>query len=61
METARIEIVRFLTDEGDDVVNVTAADPDGDSLPLIESLGMLELARDTLLHLAMDDDPEDES
>jgi hypothetical protein len=50
METARIEIIRHLDDEtGEPLVTVNAHDPGGDGLPLIESLGMLEMAKMILI------------
>lgn len=60
MELARIEIVRELSDDGQDVVSVMAADGSGDQLPLIESLGMLRMAEDTVIRLAMGEAGEDE-
>lgn len=52
METARVTIVRTLTD--DDVVDyVEAVVPGGDDLPLTEALGMMRLAEDTLIRERM--------
>lgn len=57
IEAARIEIVRTIGDDGDNVW-VQAADGEGSMLPLIESLGMLRLAEDTVIRMAMGEVPE---
>lgn len=57
MEVGRIEIVRTLGDDGDNVW-VTAKDNQGDNLPLIESLGMIRLAEDTVIRVAMGESTE---
>src|SRR5699024_9364887 len=49
-ETARITITRTINETGEDIHNVWATDGNGDQLPLIESLGMLRMAEDSLLH-----------
>lgn len=55
---ARVTIERRLTD--DDLIDyVTAADAEGDELPLAEALGMMRLAEHTLIHDRLDDDEED--
>ena len=56
VETGRITITRTLTVD-DDLVSVHT---DGDADALIIALGMLDLARDTLLH-APDEDDDDEA
>ena len=56
MLVARILIERELTDEGHDIVTCSAQDNDGDDLPLIQSLGMLRMAEDTVIRAAMGDD-----
>ena len=48
-ELARITIVRRLWEDGYDTFTVEAVSPDGDELALIESLGLLELAKMELL------------
>ncbi len=53
LEVSRIEIVRVLTDDGQDQVWSTTRDPQGQPLPLVESLGMLRLAEDSLIREAM--------
>jgi hypothetical protein len=61
VEIARIEITKTLT-EDDTQVWVSAADSDGTDLPLVEALGMMRLAEDTLIQTRMnrdDDAPED--
>lgn len=50
-ETARITITRNLTDEGDDIRTEWNEDS-----PLIELLGLVEYARDTILRAYMGDD-----
>ena len=52
LEVARIEIVRTLGAEGD-VVWVEAVDNNGGRLAIVESLGMLRLAEDTIMRQAM--------
>jgi hypothetical protein len=47
---SRIVIERFLTEEGGDVVEYQATSPDGNALPVIETLGMLSLTEDSVLH-----------
>jgi len=56
--TARITILRTLT-EDDDVVSVEAVDGAGDDLPLVESLGLLRMAEDSVIRRAMGEEPED--
>lgn len=53
MEVARIEIVRVLTPEGDDQVWSTTRDDADKPLPLVEALGMLRLAEDSVIREAM--------
>lgn len=53
-----ITITKYLSDDAV-LVSIEASDPDGDRLPLVDALGMLELAKDSLLH-PPDDDGDDE-
>ncbi|MCW2759051.1 MAG: hypothetical protein JWO46_2797 [Nocardioidaceae bacterium] len=54
---ATIVITKTLTD--DDVrVAVTVEDPEGDSIALVDALGMIEMAKDSLLHAPADDDDD---
>ena len=46
----RIEIELRTDEDGDVIHTVTAEDADGNPLPLIQSLGALKLAEDSLLH-----------
>jgi len=46
----RIEIELRIDEDGDVIHTVTAQDADGDPLPLIQSLGALKLAEDSLLN-----------
>lgn len=46
----RIEIAVFFSADGDLLHNVETSDADGQELPLMQSLGMLEMAKDSLLH-----------
>ena len=58
---ARITITRVLT-EGDIVDHVTAEQGDGEVLGLADALGMVELAKFTLVHSRswqVDEDDED--
>jgi hypothetical protein len=48
-----ITIQRVIDDEGNDQVWVSAEDANGDMPPLIEMLGMIEMARDTAYEMAM--------
>jgi hypothetical protein len=57
--TARITILRTLT-EDDDLVSVEAVDSGGDDLPLVESLGLLRMAEDTIIRRAMGEEPEED-
>jgi hypothetical protein len=56
---SEIVIQRVLAVEGesDDVVTVEARTPSGDLPPLIELLGMLRMAEDTLIRDAMGEVP----
>lgn len=64
---AKIEIVRYMTmSEGPhtDVTMMEDSDGSGNQLPLVECLGLLELAKDTALQTRLqavndDDDEED--
>lgn len=53
MEIGRITITHNIDPHGRDVTWCEAADPDGDPLPLVQSLGLLRLAEDTLIRQAM--------
>lgn len=55
MLIATVTIERRLSQDGDDIVSFKAVRPDGEPLPVIETLGMLALAEDSVLH-----SPEDE-
>ncbi len=63
---ARIQIERLMMPDGDDIVSAQFDDGDdeGDMPALVELLGMLELAKDTAIRLAMggdcDHDRDDE-
>ena len=59
-ELARITIVRQLREDGYDTFTMEAVSPDGEELALIESLGLLELAKMELLAPAILSTPEDE-
>jgi hypothetical protein len=56
MLVARIVIERHLTDDGQDIVQYQAETPGGEPLPVIETLGMLSLAEDSVLHAPDDED-----
>lgn len=55
---ATIKITRTLTSE-DDVIYVTSEDESGETLALVDALGMLRFAEDTLIRDAMDETPND--
>lgn len=59
IEVARVEIVRSIGDDGD-TLSVRAVVNGGDTLPLLEALGMLRLAEDTVIRDAMGEVPDDE-
>lgn len=59
LTVAQITIVRELGDDGD-IVAVSAVDGNGEQLPLIESLGMLRMAEDTVIRMAMGEVPEED-
>lgn len=50
---ATITIERSLGEDGQDELSVEAVDAGGEDLPLMESLGMLRLAEDTVIRLRM--------
>lgn len=55
IETARVTIIRHLTE--DNLLDVvTAVGSDGNDLPLTEALGMMRLAEDTLIRERMGED-----
>jgi hypothetical protein len=49
LELARIEIVRVFTADGEDLIWSTTHTEDGEMLPLVEALGMLRMAEDTII------------
>lgn len=51
MVMARIVIERTLQPNGIDLVSYIACDAEGLAIPLIETLGMLEMAKDGLLRI----------
>jgi hypothetical protein len=50
---ARIEIVRILDAEGNDLVIFRAEDMGGVDLPLVETLGLLRMTEDSAIRQAM--------
>lgn len=56
IEVARITITRVLGLDGTDGTHCEAVDPDGEPLKLVESLGLLRLAEDTVIRMAMGED-----
>lgn len=54
MEVARITIRKTVTDE-DVIVTVDAENENGDELAVIDAVGMLTFAIDTILHPPADD------
>jgi len=55
---SRIVIERYLSDDGADVVEYQASSPDGNALPVIETLGMLSLTEDSVLHAPEETDED---
>ena len=55
-----ITISRYIEEDGQDLVYVEAVDSSGDVLPIVESLGLLELAKDTVIREAMGETEEAE-
>lgn len=60
MVMATITITRELTADGQDIVGTSFVDGDGDTLPLITTLGMLRMAEDTAIRQAMGEAPEED-
>lgn len=60
VEVARITITRVLGLDGTDSTWCEAVDPDGEPLKLVESLGLLRLAEDTVIRQAMGETDEDD-
>lgn len=60
LEVARITITRNIDPDGRDVTWCQAVDPQGEPLGLVESLGLLRLAEDTVIRQAMDETGDDE-
>lgn len=55
---SRIEIVRYLTHEGEDLVTWAGVDSGGqDDLSLVEVLGLLEMTKDTAIRQYLDGEP----
>jgi hypothetical protein len=59
MVMAQVVIMRTLQPDGTDVVSYIASDADGLVIPIIETLGMIELAKDGLLHRRPEEEDED--
>lgn len=57
-EISRITITRVLTDEGRDLVDVTATDSGGGRLAVIEALGLLQLAIYDVCNAPADEEDE---
>jgi hypothetical protein len=55
---ATIKIERLLGEQ--DIIYVEAVDTSGESLPLVELLGMLRIAEDTVIRLAMGEGPDED-
>jgi hypothetical protein len=56
---SRITIETFLDEDGLHVLRCHAATPTDEDIPLIEVLGMLELAKDTFFKLYQEANPDD--
>ena len=60
LTVATVTITRELSAAGGDLVYVSYEDGQGDKLPLIEALGMLRMAEDTVIRDAMGEVPDGE-
>lgn len=58
---SRITIERFLTDDGRDLVHVETDDLSGNRLPVVEALGLLQLAIYDVCEAPADDDERPET
>jgi hypothetical protein len=52
---ATVTITKTLTDD-DVIIDITACDPEGDTMPLVDALGMIELGKDSLIRSSMGED-----
>lgn len=63
LELARVTITKVLVEVGDEdtdiLVKIECSTPDGDQVALVDSLGMIELGKDSLLQASRLDDDED--
>lgn len=57
---SRITIERYLTNEGRDLVSVTSDNMNDDAIPVVEALGLLQLAIYDLTTRPADDEGDDE-
>lgn len=55
LESGRIEIVRYLTPDGQDIVTSTVS---GDAETAVIALGMLSMTSDTILHAPDQEDDQ---
>lgn len=60
MVMAQVVIMRTLQPDGTDMVSYIASDADGLAIPLIETLGMIEMAKDGLIHRRPEEEDEDD-
>lgn len=51
----RVVVERYASPDGDLIDYVQAVDGQDEDLPLVEALGMMRLAEDTLIRMRMDD------
>jgi hypothetical protein len=61
VELSRITIRRFLTDQGGDLVEVNTDNGDGGRIPVIEALGLLQLAVYDVCNAPADDEGESDA
>ena len=57
MRVATVTITRYLTDD-DDIIRVEAVDVSGENLPLVEALGLLRFAEDSVIRDRMEADAD---
>jgi hypothetical protein len=57
---SQIVITRFITDEGDDLVQVDSDNMEGEDISVIEALGLLALAEYDLMHRPVESSSQEE-
>lgn len=55
LEIGRVEVILLIGQEGDEYISFRAETPEGDDLSLLQALGILELAKDTVIRTRMEE------